>query len=248
VAAAHGVLVGAPDGARPGPTRAWHAASNCFGPRLTEAKNALSSARRPFPQAGQHEPQPPAFCDDHIDCTLDQCVPFQGCLHTVLSCDDGRPCTTDFCDFNLGHCVHEPIILPVQSGPIVLTFCNVGCTPGFWKNCVGQWMEWDSYRRKRWQARGSWSPTSKTLGQALAFSGGKSLNGAAQILLRAGVAGLLTASKGLDYPLSATDVLGQVNMALASDRAAMTSLAATLGAYNNLGCLDASSNPLASLK
>src|SRR5262245_37598419 len=92
------------------------------------------------------------------------------------------------------------------------------------------------------------SPTSKTLGEALAFSGGKSLNGAAQILLRAGVAALLTASKGLDYPLSATDVLGQVNMALASDRAAMTSLAATLGAYNNLGCLDASSNPLACLK
>jgi hypothetical protein len=204
----------------------------------------------------QHAPQPPAFCDDHVDCTMDECVPFQGCRYTVLSCDDGRPCTNDFCDYNLGHCVHEPIFLPVQTGPINLTYCNVGCSPRFWKKCVGQWAGVGFVPSQTLASAGFVVPvaldspplSSKTLRQALTFWTGSSHNGAAKTLLRAGVAGLLTASKG-DYPLSATDVLGQVNMALATlDQAAMTSLAATLDAYNNLGCLDPSSNPLACLR
>jgi hypothetical protein len=119
-----------------------------------------------------------------------------------------------------------------------------GCTPGYWK--VSQHFD-------------SWVPTgyttnqtlesvfdvpdaygldSKTLLQALNFKGGSTLTGAAQILLRAGVAALLNAAHpDVDYALTEAEVIAQVNAALASgDRATILALAADLDAANNANC------------
>jgi hypothetical protein len=75
-----------------------------------------------------------------------------------------------------------------------------------------------------------------TLLQALSFQGGSGTTGAASILLRAAVAALLN-STSLDYPLTTTQVIAEVNAALASgDRSTMLALANQLDQYNNLYC------------
>ncbi len=62
--------------------------------------------------------------------------------------------------------------------------------------------------------------------------------GAESILLRAAVAALLNAADPLiSYPLSTSQVIAQVNTAIASgDRSTILALASTLDADNNLGC------------
>jgi hypothetical protein len=77
-----------------------------------------------------------------------------------------------------------------------------------------------------------------TLLQALSFPGGPGARGGAQILLRAAVAALLNAaSPAVEFPLSQSDVIAQVNAALASgNRQTMLSLASQLDKLNNLGC------------
>jgi hypothetical protein len=78
----------------------------------------------------------------------------------------------------------------------------------------------------------------------LSFKGGSTVNGAAQILLRAAVAGLLNSVK-VGYPLTTAQVISQVNTALAScDRATILALASTIDGFNNLGCKDANGNDL----
>jgi hypothetical protein len=85
----------------------------------------------------------------------------------------------------------------------------------------------------------------KTLLQALALQGGSTVNGGAQILLRAATAALLNACKGIGYPLTTAQVIAQVNTALGScNRADMITLAGTLDGYNNLGCRDVNGNSL----
>lgn len=77
-----------------------------------------------------------------------------------------------------------------------------------------------------------------TLLEALSFQGGSDMNGAAEILLRAGVSALLnSAQPDVDYPLTTAEVIDAVNMALASgSRSTMIDTAARLDRYNNLGC------------
>ena len=117
-----------------------------------------------------------------------------------------------------------------------------GCTPGYWKQ---------SQHLDSWTATG-FSPnqavgtvfssagdyTNTTLLQALGLKGGKNLNGARQILLRAAVAALLNASHpDITYPMTQADVIAAVNAALASNnRTTMLTLAAQLDALNNGGC------------
>jgi hypothetical protein len=74
--------------------------------------------------------------------------------------------------------------------------------------------------------------------QALNFHGGKSLQGGARILLRAGVAALLNAAHpSIAYPINEAGVISQVNTALASlDRTTMLTLASELDTFNNLDC------------
>jgi hypothetical protein len=77
-----------------------------------------------------------------------------------------------------------------------------------------------------------------TLVGALSYQGGSGTSGAARILLRAAVSALLnSASPDVDYPLTTTQVIAQVNAALASNnRSTMLTLASQLDSYNNLGC------------
>lgn len=73
---------------------------------------------------------------------------------------------------------------------------------------------------------------------ALGYKGGPGVDGGKRLLLKQAVAALLGAtSPQVDYPIAAADIVGQVSAALESgDREVMLSLAATLDAYNNLGC------------
>ena len=73
---------------------------------------------------------------------------------------------------------------------------------------------------------------------ALSLGGSDGVEGAARILVRAAVAALLNATDpDIDYPLSASQVIAQVNSALASnDRSTMIDLAEELDTLNNLGC------------
>lgn len=77
-----------------------------------------------------------------------------------------------------------------------------------------------------------------TLLEALHYKGGPDLEDKMRLLLKQAVAALLNAEHaGVDYPMTATEVVDAVNTALASgDQTAILSLQMTLDAYNNLGC------------
>jgi len=129
-----------------------------------------------------------------------------------------------------------------------------GCTPGFWKNNADKWgaVAWEGYTPGQtlesvFDVPDSLGLDSKTLLQALEFKGGKGVQGAAQILLRAGVAALLNAANpNIDYAKSASEIIADVNGALASgDRAEMLTLAGELDGFNNAGAsIDMHGNPL----
>jgi hypothetical protein len=120
---------------------------------------------------------------------------------------------------------------------------NQGCTPGYWKNHTGSWPPTGYSTAQTVQSVFGESSRYPPLGstkllQALAFGGGSGVQGAAEILLRAGTAALLNASHpGVGYPRGAGEVIADVNTALASNnRDTMLALAAALDADNNLGC------------
>lgn len=124
-----------------------------------------------------------------------------------------------------------------------------GCTPGFWK-ARQHLAYWNSTGYTTGQSIGSVFPNAAgyTLGgaslasysllQGLTFQGGSTNSGAAEILLRAGVAALLnSAHADVDYGFTTAQVIADVNAALASnDRDTMLGLAGTLDLENNSGC------------
>jgi len=136
-------------------------------------------------------------------------------------------------------------VFAVGGATTVVTFTNAfkppvnqGCTPGYYK----QSQHFDSWK--------NYSPTQsvssvfsnvvaslqgETLLQALQGGGGPDLVGAQTILLRAAVAALLNASNvNVAYPLTAAQVIAEVNGALAtSDRQTILDLATLLDSYNN---------------
>ena len=116
-----------------------------------------------------------------------------------------------------------------------------GCSPGFWKNhpdlefwfwLPGQGVD------PVFDVPDALGLDDFTLLEALSFGGGPGARGGAQILLRAAVAALLNAaSPVVEYPLSQSDVISQVNTALATgNRETMLLLASQLDGLNNLGC------------
>ena len=125
---------------------------------------------------------------------------------------------------------------------------GTGCTPGYWK--VAQ--HWDSWPAgyAPTQLIGTYFPNASlyslngsamsgyTLVKGLAFQGGSDAAGGAQILLRAGIAGMLnTATFGSGYPMTNSQLVTSVNNALGSgDRATMVNLGATIDKYNNGSC------------
>jgi hypothetical protein len=123
---------------------------------------------------------------------------------------------------------------------ITVVELDEGCTPGYWKNHTGSWGP-TGYAPS--QSVGSvFSSASpyhtSTLLEALDFGGGSGVNGAKQILLRAGTASLLNAAHpDVDFSISAASVISQVNTALASgNRSTMLAKAAELDLANNSMC------------
>lgn len=116
-----------------------------------------------------------------------------------------------------------------------------GCTPGFWKNHTGAWFG-TGYSpgdtlESVFNVPDPLGLDSNTLRQALSYPGGSGVLGAAKILFRAAVAALLNAAHSdVNYPLTTSQVISQVNTALASNnRPTILGLATTLD-NNNLGC------------
>lgn len=117
---------------------------------------------------------------------------------------------------------------------------NQGCTPGYWKNHTDSW------------AATLYSPTdtvgsvftlpaslasfnSETLLDALNGQGGPDLNGATEILLRAGVSALLNATDAnIDFSSGKALIIKHVNAALATEnRDTILKLATKLDNKNN---------------
>jgi len=120
-----------------------------------------------------------------------------------------------------------------------------GLTPGFWKNHLGAWVDFedDDELDDPFNFPAELADFREiTLLEALRFHGGKGVEGAARILLRAAVAGLLnyeslsTGNPEFEYPMTYYEIVSQVNSALASgDRDTMLDLKDIIDDYNNLG-------------
>jgi len=50
----------------------------------------------------------PGFCEDFQFCTLNYACPNFTCYQQMRDCDDGNPCTVDFCDEGADSCSHYP--------------------------------------------------------------------------------------------------------------------------------------------
>jgi hypothetical protein len=121
-----------------------------------------------------------------------------------------------------------------------IDICLQGCSPGYWKYHTSSWVGYNKYQKVKDVFSQAWRypAGSETLLQALAFDGGWGVNGAAETLLREATAALLNAAHpNIDYPRSVSDVLADVNNALASqNRDTMLALAESLDHDNNRSC------------
>lgn len=137
--------------------------------------------------------------------------------------------------------------LVVFTNRVIPTTGTEGCTPGYWKNHAGYGPQGNSWPPSGYAPADLFSSVftgattlsaSLTLHDALGLPGGGGIAGAERNLARAAVAALLNASHpGVNYPLTAADVISQVNAALATQhRGTMLALAEQLDIRNNLGC------------
>lgn len=123
-----------------------------------------------------------------------------------------------------------------------------GCTPGFWKNNPGAWVE-DTVN-----GQDILIPTTKKIGtifaleaftdlknktmlEALQFKGGAGFEGKVRNLLRIATASWLNAAVEINFPLKRVDLVARVNAAIASgDASKVTALQSKLDALNNADC------------
>ena len=113
-----------------------------------------------------------------------------------------------------------------------------GCTPGYWKNHTDSWVTYTPDQTVDSVFTGA-DPSlgSATLLDALNFKGGPHLVGKEEILLRAGVAGLLNTTAGIDYGVKPANMIKAVNTALASGKLArIIRIATRIDTRNNLTC------------
>ncbi len=139
---------------------------------------------------------------------------------------------------------------PTSGASYSFTFVNQplqGCTPGYWKNHPNAWPPTgysSSQKVSSVFSRAGAAPYtalgSATLLQGLEFQGGDTIQGAAEILLRAGISAVLNASTpGLAYSYGVPWIVSNVNAALDSqNRDAILNLATLLDKANNApaGC------------
>ena len=114
-----------------------------------------------------------------------------------------------------------------------------GCTPGYWKNHTESWVGYDpgTLVKDVFVAADGYAVGDMTLHEALDGAGGSGIEGAAFILLRAGIAALLNASSSIDYPGNESSILDRVNASLTgARRSQMLRLANKYDVKNNLGC------------
>jgi hypothetical protein len=179
-------------------------------------------------------------CNDGDSCTVgDTCDEGECSGGAPLSCDDGDACTLDRCDAGECTCSADP------------TCARQGCTPGYWKNNA------TSKSANAWPAPytpntsiadvfdipGCLGGPTGTLGtssllKALGFTGNTSFTGSAKLLLRSAAAALLnSASRCVQFPLCANEVIADVDEALAScDRRTIVNLTGELSGLNALVC------------
>ena len=124
-----------------------------------------------------------------------------------------------------------------------------GLTPGFWKNHTDLWQGYSPNQTLEsvFNVPDSLGLDNTTLLQALNFGGGSGVKGAAQNLFRQAVAALLNAAHiHVDYALTTSQIVSQVNTALASNNAStIEALKNTLDKYNNAGGgIDAHGKPI----
>jgi hypothetical protein len=124
-----------------------------------------------------------------------------------------------------------------------------GLTPGFWKNHTAQWQGYSPNQTLEsvFDVPDSLGLDNTTLLQALNFGGGPGVKGAAQNLFRHAVAAILNAAHvHVDYALTSSQIITQVNSALASNNAStINTLKDKLDTYNNAGGgIDAHGNPI----
>ncbi|MBT8221477.1 MAG: hypothetical protein KJP00_16735, partial [Bacteroidia bacterium] len=66
----------------------------------------------------------PRDCDDGDPCTIDYCDPVTGeCINKPKDCDDGNPCTMDYCDPVTGECVNKPKDCD-DDNPCTIDYCD----------------------------------------------------------------------------------------------------------------------------
>ncbi|OQB46351.1 MAG: hypothetical protein BWY00_01625 [Firmicutes bacterium ADurb.Bin153] len=114
-----------------------------------------------------------------------------------------------------------------------------GLTPGYWKNHPRSWVGFNTTDLVGdvFDIPDELSELADdTLMQALNYGGGRDVIGAARNLLRIAVAAVLNAAHpNINYPMAMSDIIEDVNEALASlNRTVMGRLQATLDRYNNL--------------
>ena len=123
-----------------------------------------------------------------------------------------------------------------------------GCTPGFWKNNPGAWVE-DTVNGKDiliptskkigtiFDLDGYADLADKTMLEALQFKGGAGFEGKVRNLLRIATASWLNAAVEIQFPLKRVELVSKVNAAIASgDASKVTALQSKLDALNNADC------------
>jgi len=116
-----------------------------------------------------------------------------------------------------------------------------GCTPGFWKQSqhFDSWVDFAPGDLVGGVFNQATSATSgSTLLEALSFMGGPEPDDAEQILMRAAVAAILSAtSPDVNYPSTVAEIISSVNTAIASGvRDTMLALATVIDLDNNRSC------------
>jgi hypothetical protein len=175
-------------------------------------------------------------CCGTIDCDCPVDCPAGTTLGENTVCTGGDcVCTADTCESLGKTCgVHDDGCC----GTVDCGHCFEGCTPGYWKNHPVAWPATGYSTTQDVNTVFAFGACCENLGGldlivALGLKGGSGTCGAAQTLLRAGVAALLNAV-ALDYPLTEAEVKAKVSTALQScDRATILALAAELDALNN---------------
>lgn len=159
-----------------------------------------------------------------VSLAQDDFIPQPGQILAIVAVPTGEGCQCTFIEIEIPHEGDE------------------GLTPGYWKNYEKH--EWPTPYVPTTLLSSAFSNVSEygplsgdDFMHALQYNGGNKDIGAARILLRSAVAALLNAAHpAINYPLSASAIIDDVNDALGShDRMTMLDLKDILDGYNNLG-------------